>query len=77
MRLTNCCSVPFINDDSDLCQECLEHADELEEEECCESRQNGFPCTCIKTGWLYSQVAEDDGYADYINDMRRDFEEDV
>lgn len=48
----------------------------MDDRDCCISKENGFKCTCIKTGYAYSQQAEDDGYADYKNDMKRDFEED-
>ena len=41
-------------------------------EDCCVSKENGFKCTCIKTGYAYSQKAEDDGYGDYLIENQRD-----
>lgn len=40
--------------------------------DCCESKENGFKCTCVKTGWAYSQQAEDDGLGDHKRDEQRD-----
>lgn len=74
--ITNCCSASFV-DESDLCSECGEQAEELEEEACCESYQNGFKCTCIKSSYAYSQQAEDAGIADDNNDGDRDFLDDM
>ena len=74
--ITNCCSASFV-DESDLCSDCGEHAEELEDESCCESYQNGFKCTCIKTGYAYSQQAEDDGLCDYEYDRECDHLDDI
>ena len=45
--------------------------------DCCESKENGFKCTCVKTGWAYSQRAEDDGRGDYERDQQKDRELDA
>lgn len=42
---------------------------------CCRDNEYGFSCSCRKPNPLTSQQAEDDGYADYKNDLDRDREE--
>ena len=39
---------------------------------CCKANEYGFPCYCRKKNPLYSQEAEDDGYADWLYDQERD-----
>lgn len=74
MALTNCCTASFI-DETDLCSDCLEHADEMEEEDldCCESSAYGFKCTCVKTSWAsrYDQD-EDSAYEAYRDGLAED-----
>ena len=74
MKLTDCCSAPFY-EESDLCSECKEHADEQEEHECCQSKENGHKCTCLPKNPLYGQQSEDDGYADYCLEEKQDRDE--
>jgi hypothetical protein len=71
MDITNCCSAPFVGEGT-ICSDCNEHADILEKEDCCKSKQNGFKCTCIKTSYAYTQQAEDDGQGDYDRDQALD-----
>ena len=74
--LTNCCNEPFY-EETDICSACKEHADPMEEEDCCESSANGFKCACINRDFCHSQQAEDDGYGDWKHDQEQDrkFEE--
>ena len=61
--LTNCCGVEFY-EDTDICSNCMEHADEQESEDCCMARACGFPedCRCTK-GSRY----DEDEYSAYEN----------
>ena len=53
-----------------------ETSDEQEKEremtDCCVSKENGFKCTCLPKNKRYGQQAEDDGFADYEMENKRD-----
>ena len=75
MSESNCCGATIIW--TDICSDCKEHCEPMEEEDCCESSANGFKCTCINRDFCHSQQAEDDGIGDWQRDCEQDrkFEE--
>jgi hypothetical protein len=73
MKLTYCCGAEFY-EDTDICKECKEHSDEQEEHDCCQSKENGFDCTCLPSNGIQE---EDDGRGDYDRDCAKDREFDT
>jgi hypothetical protein len=69
-ELTNCCGATFLFE-TDLCSDCREHADVFVEEECCESKTNGFKCTCIHTNEMSEEEA-DARHDDYLEGKHED-----